>query len=223
MRPCRWRGSSRRLPIGWPPYGPGVRRPRVSLGLVAPRPLGRSTSRQASGRETPNGEARCCVPRRRTRPIAGPYRRCPTRAGTAIGVFFMKRLVKLPTQLERANAFRSTPPVSARSPSTSQGVRARTSHNRTVSPSTFLLADGVSEATHPFIRAHRGTSGTGAREDPKEEQRPLEDGSHVRPDISARLLLQLDDLSETYADAPAASTVSTASSVVRLVRTRDGW
>jgi hypothetical protein len=33
-----------------------------------------------------------------------------------------------------------------------------------------------------------------AREDPKEEQRPVEDGSQVRPDINARLLLQLDDL-----------------------------
>jgi len=48
-----------------------------------------------------------------------------------------------------------------------------------------------------------GTAGAGAREDPKEEQRPLENGSHVRPDISARLLLQLDDLTDLHRGAGA--------------------
>ena len=65
-RPRRLTGTSRRTPIGWPQRVPGVRRPHVTSGLLAPRPLCRSTSRQASVRETPNAEARDCVRRRRT-------------------------------------------------------------------------------------------------------------------------------------------------------------
>jgi hypothetical protein len=51
-RPRRLIDTFRRPPIGWPPRGPGGRRPRVPSGLLAPRPLCRNTSRQASGRET---------------------------------------------------------------------------------------------------------------------------------------------------------------------------
>ena len=57
------------------------------------------------------------------------------------------------------------------------------------------LADASSEVTHPFIRAlswHVSVPAHG--KDPKEEQRSLWDGSHVRPNAHARLLLQLDDL-----------------------------
>ena len=50
-----------------------VRRPPVTSGRPAPRPRCRSTSRQASVRETPNGEARGCVPGHRTRLIAEPW------------------------------------------------------------------------------------------------------------------------------------------------------
>ena len=57
MRPRRSTDTSRRPPIGWPPRGPGVRRPRVMSGLLERRPLCRSTSHQASVRETPNVEA----------------------------------------------------------------------------------------------------------------------------------------------------------------------
>ena len=53
-----------------------------------------------------------------------------------------------------------------------------------------------SEVVHPFIRAHRGTSCAGAREDSREEQRPLMHGSRKRPHRYARLLLPLDDLAE---------------------------
>ena len=73
MRPRRLMGTSRRPPIGWPQRGPGVRRPHVPSGLLEPRPLCRSTSRQASVRETPNVEAPGCVPGRRTRLIAGRW------------------------------------------------------------------------------------------------------------------------------------------------------
>jgi hypothetical protein len=73
MQPRRLMGTSRRPPIGWPPRGPGVRRPHVPSGLLEPRPLCRSTSRQASVRETPNVEAPGCVPGRRTRLIAGRW------------------------------------------------------------------------------------------------------------------------------------------------------
>jgi hypothetical protein len=86
MQPHRWMGPSRRPPIGWPQRGPGVRRPRVPSGLLEPRPLCRSTSRQASVREMPNVEAPGCVPGRRTRLIAGRWSRCPTSGGRAIDV-----------------------------------------------------------------------------------------------------------------------------------------
>jgi hypothetical protein len=57
-RPRRLTGMSRTTAIGWLQRGPGVRRSRVLSGLPAPRPLCRSTTRQTSGRETPNAEAR---------------------------------------------------------------------------------------------------------------------------------------------------------------------
>ena len=72
-RPRRLTGMSRTTPIGWLQRVPGARRPRVTSGLPAPRPLCRSTSRQASVRETPNAEARGCVRRRRTRPVDGRW------------------------------------------------------------------------------------------------------------------------------------------------------
>ena len=72
-RPRRLTGTSRTTPIGWLQRVPGARRPRVTSGLPAPRPLCRSTSRQASVRETPNAEARGCVRRRRTRPVDGRW------------------------------------------------------------------------------------------------------------------------------------------------------
>src|SRR5262249_59329542 len=58
-----------------------------------------------------------------------------------------------------------------------------------------------SEVTHPFIRACLGTTTCGAGEDPTEERRPLNHGSHVRPDLLARSLLQLDDLTDRTAMA----------------------
>jgi hypothetical protein len=73
MRPRRLTGTSRKPPIGWPQRGRIVRRPRVPSGLLEPRPLCRSTSRQASVRETPSVEAPGCVPGRRTRLIAGSW------------------------------------------------------------------------------------------------------------------------------------------------------
>src|SRR5262245_20607943 len=48
----------------------------------------------------------------------------------------------------------------------------------------------LSEVTHPFIRALRGTSCAGAREDPREGQRPLMHGSQQRPHEYARLPLR---------------------------------
>ena len=71
-QPRRWMDTSRRSPIGWPRSAPGGRRLHVPSSLLGPRPLCRSTSRQASVRETPNGAAPGCVPGRRTRLIAGP-------------------------------------------------------------------------------------------------------------------------------------------------------
>jgi hypothetical protein len=38
--------------MGWPPREPGVRRLRVTSGLLAPRPRCRRASRQASVRKT---------------------------------------------------------------------------------------------------------------------------------------------------------------------------
>ena len=61
MRPRRLTGTSRRPPIGWPQRGSGVRRPRVTSTLLKPRSLCRSTSRQASVRETPNVAARSAL------------------------------------------------------------------------------------------------------------------------------------------------------------------
>jgi integrase/recombinase XerD len=58
---------------GSPPRAPGVRRPRVTSGLLAPRPRCRSTSRQASVRDTPNVAARGRVLRPRTQPVDGPW------------------------------------------------------------------------------------------------------------------------------------------------------
>jgi hypothetical protein len=72
-RPRRLTGISRTTPIGWLRRVSGVRRPRVTSGRLEPRPLCRSTSRPASVREMPNGEAPGCVPGRRTQPIAGPW------------------------------------------------------------------------------------------------------------------------------------------------------
>ena len=72
-RPRRLRGTSRRPLIGSPPRGPGARRPRAPSGRPAPRPRCRNTSRQASGRETPNAAAPGCVRRRRTRPVDGRW------------------------------------------------------------------------------------------------------------------------------------------------------
>ena len=63
--------GSRTTLIGWLQRVLGARRPRVTPDLPALRPLFRSTSRQASVRETPNAEARGCVRRRRTPPVDG--------------------------------------------------------------------------------------------------------------------------------------------------------
>ena len=86
MRLRRLMGTSRRPPIGWPQRAPGVRRPRVTSGLLEPRPQCRSTSCQASVSETPNVDAPGCVRGRRTRLIAGPWARCPTSGERATGV-----------------------------------------------------------------------------------------------------------------------------------------
>jgi len=66
------------------------------------------------------------------------------------------------------------------------------------------------EVTHPFIRACLDTNTCGAGEDPKEERRPLYRGSHVRPWLLARLLLQLDDLVDHTALAVSVSTLAVA-------------
>ena len=70
-RALRLTGTSRTTPIGSFPRVSGARRPRVPSGLRAPRPLCRSSSRQAFVRETPNAAARGCVRRRRTQPVGG--------------------------------------------------------------------------------------------------------------------------------------------------------
>ena len=79
-------------------------------------------------------------------------------------------------------------------------ARDRVNHPHASSSSVVWPRRRSSEVTHTFIRAHPGTSGAGARDEPKEEQGPLSDGSHVRPELHARLLLQLDDLT-TYTGA----------------------
>jgi hypothetical protein len=58
---------SHTTPIGWPQRESGAPQPRVTAGRPLPLPRCRSTSHQASVRETPNGEARGCVGQRRTR------------------------------------------------------------------------------------------------------------------------------------------------------------
>ena len=58
-RPRRLIDTFRRPPIGWPPRGLGGRRPRGPSGRLAPRPLCRSTSRQASVRETLGLNRKC--------------------------------------------------------------------------------------------------------------------------------------------------------------------
>ena len=70
-RPRRLRGTCYRRPIGSPPRGLAVGRPRVRPGRLEPRLPCRNTSRQASVREMPNGEAPDCVAGRRTRLVAG--------------------------------------------------------------------------------------------------------------------------------------------------------
>jgi transposase len=62
-----------------------------------------------------------------------------------------------------------------------------------LSSSTQSLAHGFSEVLPAYIRALSGTLCAGARDDTKEEQRRLDNGSHVRPRPLTRLLLQLDD------------------------------
>ena len=69
----RLTGMSRTTPIGLLQRVSGARRLRVTSGLPAPRPLCRSTFRQASVRETPNAEARGCVRRRRTSRVDAPW------------------------------------------------------------------------------------------------------------------------------------------------------
>jgi hypothetical protein len=59
--------------------------------------------------------------------------------------------------------------------------------------------------------------GAGARDNPKEEHRPLSDGSHVRPEWHARLLLQLDDLTTLSCDGDGSSARGL------LVPRRSGW
>jgi hypothetical protein len=151
MPPRRWKGTSRRPPIGWPQRGPGGRRPHVPSGLLEPRPLCRSPSRPAFDLETPNGEARDCVRGRRTPPAGGWSRRYRAGGGRATDVF-MKRLVKLPIHLERAIRFSNTHPMSARSPFNQPRECARERVAAEPSSSAFFLA-GISEVTHPFIRA----------------------------------------------------------------------
>ena len=106
----------------------------------------------------------------------------------------MKRPVKFAPRLGAAGSFPDTPPVSAR-PFTSQGARANGSPQ---SVAKLILPRCCSEVTHPFIRALRGTSRAGAREDSRERQRPLVHGSRKRPHEYARLPLQLDDLTELH-------------------------
>jgi len=73
----RLTGMSRTMPIGLLHRVSGARRPRVTSGLPAPRPLCRSTSRQASVRETPNAVARGCVRRPGAAPAVLPYEAVP--------------------------------------------------------------------------------------------------------------------------------------------------
>jgi hypothetical protein len=80
-RPLRLTGTSRTTPSGWLPRVPGAWRPRAMPSLPVSRPLCRSTSRQASVRETPSAAARDCVGRRRTPPVDGRWRCCPGSGG----------------------------------------------------------------------------------------------------------------------------------------------
>ena len=85
-RPRRLTGTSRTMPIGWHQREHGAPRLRVTAGRPVPPLRCRSTSRQASVRERPNGAARDCARRRRTRPVDAPWRRCRAGAGRATDV-----------------------------------------------------------------------------------------------------------------------------------------
>jgi hypothetical protein len=78
--------TSGRPPIGSPPGAPGAQRPRVTSGRPGQRRRCQITSRPAFVPETPNAEARGCVPGRRTPPAAGSSRRDRASGGRAIGV-----------------------------------------------------------------------------------------------------------------------------------------
>src|SRR5262249_46563482 len=125
----------------------------------------------------------------------------------------MKRLVKLPTIVERADVLFGTRPVSARSPlNHRRDARANGSKIRT-HRQALILAGLTARGPPPLFALSSGTTGAGAGEDPEEEQRPLEDGSHVRPNINARLLLQLDDLVDHTAAPVLASAIVAATDV----------
>src|SRR5262245_57702479 len=101
----------------------------------------------------------------------------------------MKRRVNYPRCIERESlSSRHTSIHHARS---GECVN-RTSSTGVASPSALPLAERG--GSHFYTRSIRGTSGAGARDDSREEQRSLRHGSQTRPGTSTRLLLQLDDL-----------------------------
>jgi hypothetical protein len=127
------------------------RRRSIDTSGLLDTPLHKSTSRQASVRETRNAAARGCVRRRRTPPIDGRWRCCPASGGRAIDAF-MKRLVKLPHPARESDPFfehtssERAPPLRPAKGCARERVAAEPSS------SAFFLA-GISEVTHPFIRA----------------------------------------------------------------------
>jgi hypothetical protein len=73
-------------------------------------------------------------------------------------------------------AFPDTRPVSARRPDEAKVCRARTGHHHSRSPNSFCLAV-IQRGDSPFYARSWWHVCAGAREDPKEEQRSLMDGS----------------------------------------------
>jgi hypothetical protein len=84
-------------------------------------------------------------------------------------------------------------------------MRARTSHLPDASSSSQSLAYGFSEVRSRLYSRSLWHLSAGARDDTKEEQRRLDNGSHVRPRPLTRLLLQLDDADRNLAVGGRAS------------------
>ncbi len=132
---------------------------------------------------------------------------------------FMNRLVKSARWAEPHPIITDTPPVSAHRPFNQQGcARERVDASVVVKP--LGVAGTPARRLILLFALLCGTQRAGAQRDPKEEQRSLWDGSHVRPNAHARLLLQLDNLSGYSADPTPRSM---ADAVRRTLRTGVAW